>query len=559
MAMSIKFWFRWAVVALVAGAVAYTGLMFRRQDAVKLQLNQLLQQAIEEKEQLQSTISAMEYQIREREARLNELSDVQSIRQSLTQAQATIENINQELERVNRERIALQNSSLSSTSRLQNTTKEYMKALDDLKKAREEAARLAKEQSPDKRKIDESSRLLQAKTDELAKVKADFAKQQKSYDELVAANKDLEKRVKTLESEKTSLADRMRQLDIDVEKQGSPLKALRDSVEELKTQLSRKESQVKALQSELAKADEEAAVLRSRAGRAASREQVSSQDAQLKAQLSELIGQLNAAREEMAALKKAPGTSGSAEQDRKLSDILVKKEIELESTRRKAREAEDRIMSLESQIRNLENTLEVRQQTQERIRELESERLALESKLLDAQGALGKKSELSQNLQQNVDYLNQQLGLRDKEKADLQAKLSGLDSVTKQDLEKERSRYAEVNTLYNSLKTQIAQFSQALDAKTAELEQRNKDVYSLREELTGLKSKVMIMETELTEARDRQRKTLDDLIAAVRLNSILQDRIAGGASVPYADLDDKQKAEELRKKIEVILVPPAKQ
>ncbi|MDD4940714.1 MAG: hypothetical protein PHE65_02305 [Candidatus Omnitrophica bacterium] len=558
MAMSIKFWFRWAVVALVAGAVAYTGLMFRRQDAVKLQLNQLLQQAIEEKEQLQSTISAMEYQIREREARLNELSDVQSIRQSLTQAQATIENINQELERVNRERIALQNSSLSSTSRLQNTTKEYMKALDDLKKAREEAARLAKEQSPDKRKIDESSRLLQAKTDELAKVKADFAKQQKSYDELVAANKDLEKRVKTLESEKTSLADRMRQLDIDVEKQGSPLKAMRDTVEELKTQLSRKESQVKALQSELAKADEEAAVLRSRAGRAAS-QQVSSQDAQLKAQLSELIGQLNAAREEMAALKKAPATSGSAEQDRKLSDILVKKEIELESTRRKARDAEDKIMSLESQIRNLENTLAVRQQTQERIRELESERLALESKLLDAQGALGKKSELSQNLQQNVDYLNQQLALRDKEKADLQAKLAGLDSVTKQDLEKERSRYAEVNTLYNSLKTQIAQFSQALDAKTAELEQRNKDVYSLREELTGLKSKVMIMENELTEARDRQRKTLDDLIAAVRLNSILQDRIAGGASVPYADLDDKQRAEELRKKIEVILVPPNKQ
>jgi len=558
MAMSIKFWFRWAVVALVAGAVAYTGLMFRRQDAVKLQLNQLLQQAIEEKEQLQSTISAMEYQIREREARLNELSDVQSIRQSLTQAQATIENINQELERVNRERIALQNSSLSSTSRLQNTTKEYMKALDDLKKAREEAARLAKEQSPDKRKIDESSRQLQAKTDELAKVKADFAKQQKSYDELVAANKDLEKRVKTLESEKASLADRMRQLDIDVEKQGSPLKAMRDTVEELKTQLSRKESQVKALQSELVKADEEAAVLRSRVGRAAS-QQVSSQDAQLKAQLSELIGQLNAAREEMAALKKAPGTSGSAEQDRKLSDILVKKEIELESTRRKARDAEDKIMSLESQIRNLENTLAVRQQTQERIRELESERLALESKLLDAQGALGKKSELSQNLQQNVDYLNQQLALRDKEKADLQAKLAGLDSVTKQDLEKERSRYAEVNTLYNSLKTQIAQFSQALDAKTAELDQRNKDVYSLREELTGLKSKVMIMENELTEARDRQRKTLDDLIAAVRLNSILQDRIAGGASVPYADLDDKQRAEELRKKIEVILVPPNKQ
>lgn len=557
MAMSRKFWYRWTVVLIIAGVAAYTGFSFQRQNAVKLQLNQLLQQAIEEKEQLQSTISAMEYQIREREAQLNQLSDVQSIRQSLTQAQATIENINKELERVNRERIELQNANLSATNRLQNTTREYMRALDDLKKARDEAARLAKEQSPDKRKMDEIARALQAKTDELSRAKADFAKQQRAYDELVASNKDLEKRVKTLESEKASLSDRMRQLDLDVEKQGSPLKAMRETIDQLKAQLSRKESQVSALEKELAKADEESAALRAKAGRG--REQPSAQDTQLKAQLTELIGQLNAAREEMAALKQAKSPAGSAEQDKKLSDILVKKEIELESTRRKMTEAEDRIASLQSKITNLENTLAVRQQTQERIRELESERLALEAKLLDAQSSFNKKEELARNLQQNVDYLNQQLALRDKEKKDLETKLAGLDSVTKQDLEKERSRYAEVNTLYNSLKTQIAQFSQALDAKTAELEQRNQDVFKLREELTSLKSKAMIMENELTEARDRQRKTLDDLIAAVRLNSILQDRIAGGASVPYANMDDKQKAEDLRKKIEVILVPPDKQ
>jgi chromosome segregation ATPase len=216
-------------------------------------------------------------------------------------------------------------------------------------------------------------------------------------------------------------------------------------------------------------------------------------------------------------------------------------------------------MSLQSKIATLENTIATRQLTQDRVRELESERLALESKLADVQASMSKKAELSQNLQQNVDYLNQQLSSRDREKKDLEAKLSGLDMNTKQDLEKERARYTEINTLYNSLKTQISQFSDTLNAKTVELEQRNRDVYALREELTSLKSKTMIMDNELSETKDRQRKTLDDLIAAVRLNSILQERIAGGASVPYANMDDKQKAEELRRKVEVILVPPDKQ
>jgi len=78
----------------------------------------------------------------------------------------------------------------------------------------------------------------------------------------------------------------------------------------------------------------------------------------------------------------------------------------------------------------------VRQQAQERIREIESERLTLEAKLADLKSAFDKKEELSRNLQQNVDYLNQQLSLKAKEKSDLEAKLATVESVTKQELEK---------------------------------------------------------------------------------------------------------------------------
>ena len=521
MAMSRVFWYRWIAVCIVGAAAVYAGITFNRQETVRSKLDALLQQTIEEKDQLQSTIASMEAQIREKEVQLNQLQDVQAIRQSLATAQSTIENISKELEKVNQERVALQGSNTIATSRLQNMTKEYMRTIDDLKKSQDDVARMTKEASPDKRKSDDSARALQAKTQEIVKIQADLAKQQQNYEQLIATNKGLEKKLKDLESEKASLNDRMQQLDGDVSKQGSPLKAMRDTIDQLKAQLSRKENQIKVMESELAKADEVAA------GRAKG-------------------GQSTASRE-------APQ---SLEQDRRLSDILVKKEIELDANRKEALAAKEQVMALQSKISNLENTVSARQQTQDRVRELESERLALQSKLTDLQASFSKKAELSQNLQQNVDYLNQQLSVRDKEKNDLESKLASLDVNVKQDIEKERSRFAEINTLYNSLKTQVSQFSDTLNAKTVELEQRNKDMYAVREELTGLKSKTMILENELSESKDRQRKTLDDLIAAVRLNSILQERIAGGASVPYANMDDKQRAEELRRKVEVILVAP---
>jgi chromosome segregation ATPase len=560
MAISRKFWVRLIIIVVVAGTAVYIKMDFNRQDSMRLRLNDLLKVTVDEKEQLQSTILSMESQLKDKEEQLASLRDVQSIRQSLANAQTTIENINKEMERVNRERAALQDINLSMTGRLQNTTKEYMRTVEELKKAKEDIARLSKELSPDKKRMDQSAKLLESKTAALAKVQADFAGQQKEYDALLVNNKSLERKIKELETEKKTLSGKMRDMDVDLSKQGSPVKAMRDTIDELKVQLSRKENQIKVLEAELAKADQTAAVS-TKAGQApVVREAGVSQDVQLKQQLSKLIDQLNDARQEMNNLRKAQERSPeSAQQDKRLSDILVKKELELETTRKNALDAKENIVALQSRIATLENTIAARHQTQDRIKELESERLALESKLLDLQSSFGKKNELAQNLQQNVDFLNQQLALRDKEKQALESKLAGLDTDTKQDLEKEKARYAEINTLYNSLKTQIAQFSDTLNAKTAELEQRNKDIYSLREELTSLKSKSMIMENELAETRDRQRKTLDDLIAAVRLNSILQERIASGASVPYATMDDKQKADEIRRKVEVILEAPKEQ
>jgi hypothetical protein len=62
------------------------------------------------------------------------------------------------------------------------------------------------------------------------------------------------------------------------------------------------------------------------------------------------------------------------------------------------------------------------------------------------------------------------------------------------------------------------------------------------------------------EAKESQKKLMGDLSAAVRLNSVLQERIrfapAGQDSVTFSSSpEDKRKADELKKKIEVILEP----
>jgi chromosome segregation ATPase len=114
--------------------------------------------------------------------------------------------------------------------------------------------------------------------------------------------------------------------------------------------------------------------------------------------------------------------------------------------------------------------------------------------------------------------------------------------------------------MYNSLKAQISQFSDAIALKEAEIENKRKEISSLREDLSSLKSRSAQLENDLLEAKESQKKLMGDLSAAVRLNSVLQERIrfapAGQDSVTFSSSpEDKRKADELKKKIEVILEP----
>jgi chromosome segregation ATPase len=248
-----------------------------------------------------------------------------------------------------------------------------------------------------------------------------------------------------------------------------------------------------------------------------------------------------------------------AEMDR-LSGILIKKEFEIDTAKKDALSAKEEMLALQTKLASVQDNLYSSRVNQEKLKELENQRLTMQSQLNQVQQELLKKNELLESLQKNIDYLTMQVEKKDQEKAALDAKLSLLDSSTRNELDKEKKRSEESNQMYSSLKSQISQFSDAIALKEAEIENKRKDISSLREELSALKFRSAQLENDLLESKESQKKLMGDLSAAVRLNSVLQERIrfapAGQESVNFGSSpEDKKKADELKKKIEVILEP----
>jgi chromosome segregation ATPase len=539
------------------GLAVVVSASFNRKKVENQQLTDVLDDALKEKEALQTAIADMERRIAEKEAQISDLSDVQAIKQALSSAQQNVEAVNQEMDRVIKERAALQDQNLSLTNRLQNTTKEYIRVTEELRKAKDDVSRLTKEANPNKSYVASLTANIQKKDAELVKLRGDISALQANASKLVAANKSSEKRVKELESERAVLESRIARIDKGVSSQSASLKDMQDTIDRLKNMVERKEDQIRFLQEELDRAGSRmsahgaaAAVRTADAGR---EKELDAANMELRTQLSQLIKELTDARVEAKRRKTAQTLQSDTRADGKIADLLVRKELELDTARREAVDFREKNVALQAKIANLENTLATRQSSIERVRELENQRLALESKISDLQSGLSKKTELADNLQQNIEYLNKQVSVKDEEQRNISAKLAALDSTARQDIEKERARYNEINVLYTSLKTQVTQFSQTLTQKQAELEKRNDEIFNLRQDLASVKAKTQALEVELAESKDRQRKTLDDLVAAVRLNTVLQERLAGGVS--DVDPEEKKRADELRKKVEVILEP----
>jgi chromosome segregation ATPase len=540
----------------VVSPVFYLTVKYNSEKELNLQLNQVLNETLQEKERLQKYTFEIEEKIEVQENKLKQLSNVQAIRDALNNAQQTIEQLNKELTHLNAERAALQEANVNANTRLQNTTNELMRITSDLKLAKDDIAKFNVGQvSMLKRKIEDLSAESDLKNKDLAKLKEELAKLQATNQSLIENNKNLEKNLKDLQREKG------------VASQKISLKEMQENISQLNSALAKKEIQIKQLEDELTKLSSLPPQVVERTDKRQQKimDTLNSEKSKFRRKISDLENELNLAKKEVNSLKgrkesgelKALYESARGQLSR-LSELLVKKELEIDSAKKESLESKEKLISLQARLSKLESELPVHKTNSEKLQELEREKSSLDSRLKEVQETLAQKGKLVDSLQKNLEYLSAQLAKKEKEIKSIESSYAQVESVAKQELDKQKSQYEELNLLYNSLKVQLGQFSDGLNEKELELEQRSRQTSSLKEQIASFKSRSEELEKQLLDAKERHRKTLDDLVAAIRLNTILQERIIGvspskESSKPISA--EQEKAQELKRRIEVILEP----
>lgn len=546
MTKSLKFFLLSVGVLSTVTSVMYLGVRLNTERAISSQVNVVLDETLKEKEQLQTYSTQIEEQLREKENRLAELRDVESIRTSLANAQARVEQLTADLDKINRERIALQSENLSLRSRADSTTKEFMRSLEELKQVKAELARLNSGGIAQiKKKSEELSAATVAKDQELSQLKRELEQLKQEKSALDQSNKALEKKVSQLQGQYA-------QNPALVQGQDVPLKEFQNTIKELKTTLSAKERQIVALELDIERLQ---AQQKTRAGRDTGEK--------LDQKLAVLQQELNALQAENARLRSAPRQGNeyeklyqaAREQSNKLTELLVRKENELEQARKDVLDSRERLVSLQTKQSMLEADAASSRTNESRLRELQQQNISLQNQINDLQANLNKKTEVADSLQRNLDYVTKQLAQSQEQLKVAETQMARVQSSISQELEKERSRSQETGILYSSLKTQVAQFSDVLNQKEMELDQKRREVRSLQDEINSLRSRSDTIERDLQEAKERQKRTLDDLVAAVKLNNVLQERLVnmslGGRPADMST--DQQKADELRRRVQVIL------
>ncbi len=610
--LSVVFGIGGALLLLLFGVIG-------KQKAENLKLNNTLQNAqaqIKEMNvQVERQITKLTKAVQEKDRQLQELKDVQTIKNALTSAQNIIEQLNKELIQANDENAALREANLNVNNRLQGTTKEFMRVAEDLKFTRSQLSGLDKDLvSPLKKKIGDLEKEIAKKEKDLNSLKEELTQLQRDHSNLATVNRSLEKKVRVLEEDKVSLEKRLGDYQKIAVKQSAAVPGLEDNLNRLNVNLAQKDTQIKLLESnnndlkmqlsriseELTKKNQELNTQKQEAlnlrhavssleGRMPDleKELESARQEILKAkewslQKSFLEESLKSAKEEIARQNATVSALSAAKeklnlelnsanslyenakaQINKVSDILIKKEIEADKARKESADLKEKFTELQVKLADSERMLSDSGAGPAKIKELQEKILSLQPRLTEVQELLDKKTEMVQTLEKNLESLNHQLTKKEEEKKALENKLSQvttLKDASQDELTRQKQNFEDVSVLYNNLKAQMAQISDLLTQKEIDLDQKRREISALNDEVANLRKRVASVENELTETKDRQKKTIDDLAQAVRLNSALQERIIGvsaslDASVPAAVAKEKKTAEELKKKVEVILEP----
>ena len=169
----------------------------------------------------------------------------------------------------------------------------------------------------------------------------------------------------------------------------------------------------------------------------------------------------------------------------------------------------------------------------------------MEERLLNISSALNEKNKIVEKTQDQLESLSED---SDAERASLKAKLV----MQKDQLER-------VTMLYESLKRQLEETSSLLLRREQELENKNKEMDILQDEIAYLKSKLNSFKESLRQSQDSQRLVIERLEDLTEINMNLQERLSEAYSLDSKKQFDKKlvdpDGDDQGKKIEVFLEP----
>lgn len=117
----------------------------------------------------------------------------------------------------------------------------------------------------------------------------------------------------------------------------------------------------------------------------------------------------------------------------------------------------------------------------------------------------------------------------------------------------EQSRtFEELNIANQEFRKQVVQLSSVLTKRELELVNREKETEDLKGKISDLDSKKVDLENQLSLVQNEQKRAVGVLNEVMQLNTMLQEKLTQFSS-PLNEKGEKEKTEELKRKVEVIL------
>ncbi|MFH1062316.1 MAG: hypothetical protein V1747_05455 [Candidatus Omnitrophota bacterium] len=486
------------------------------------------------------------------------LSDVKNIKEQYAENEKKLQTLDVSYSQVKKEKDSLQESNLSLNNRVNSLTREFTKTLETLKEVKDElnATKSDKTIRGYLEKIEKTDKLLKEKDSEIKNLVQENANSNKE-------KKILEKKIAKLETEMGKVETKLEQaLKISAQTPNDKLKA---QIDDLRSQLKEKESQRSSLNREvvqfssarskineklnlqsekIASLEEELLDVQRKARnikKIESERDLAEQDlAEAEKKLKEQEKIINALKKDSFAdilppIGEVPLKSGQPDLNKayalydtakaqvvKFSELLMSKEVELETSKQRISELE-KTLKAGSDLSFPEGATEARQYAllKDRIK-------MLNDSLVDKESALKRKDEELAALARAKQSLEERGFYQDKE-------------------------FNNANMLYSNLKNQMLQMSELLSRREEEIIAKNKDILSLKSELAILKAEFQVKQQELVDIQQRQKRTLEDLSRSTQLNITLQENMVERFKKQENTSEDKIKADKLKKEIELLM------